>query len=267
MSLFRVDFMANGEQAGTASASTTHWQFFRAGDFEQVMIRFGADLQALEQLDKKLWASLSCPVHGLEFDTRTPTVMAMIAFASRKFSRRSVSASICSKASMSWWMGDANCPSIRSTIARPIAAKRFRFAGRHAAAHKEIIDLALHALQRRIGRCSGITQRQHAGAQLLRLIQPCQSRLGEKEIQFRGGKPQLPFGTSLTALAVLPPGSERPLGDPFAEKRFPWEFYLLGVVLFLGPSSSIWPGGVVWCARLGVTWRMTYPCSEARVLT
>lgn len=71
MSLFRVDFMANGEQAGTASADTTHWQFFRAGDFEQVMIRFGADLQALEQLDKKLWAALSCPVHGLEFDTRT----------------------------------------------------------------------------------------------------------------------------------------------------------------------------------------------------
>lgn len=47
------------------------WQFFRAGDFDQVLLRDGADLLALEQLDKKLWATLSCPVKGLEFDSRT----------------------------------------------------------------------------------------------------------------------------------------------------------------------------------------------------
>lgn len=52
-------------------AAVQQWQFFRAGDFDQVLIRNGADLAALGQLDKKLWATLSCPVHGLEFDTRT----------------------------------------------------------------------------------------------------------------------------------------------------------------------------------------------------
>lgn len=55
----------------TATASAPHWQFFRAGDFDQVLIRDGTDLAALGQLDKKLWATLSCPVHGLEFDART----------------------------------------------------------------------------------------------------------------------------------------------------------------------------------------------------
>jgi len=54
-----------------ADAAVQQWQFFRAGDFDQVLIRNGADLAALGQLDKKLWATLSCPVHGLEFDTRT----------------------------------------------------------------------------------------------------------------------------------------------------------------------------------------------------
>lgn len=54
-----------------ADAAVHQWQFFRAGDFDQVVIRNGADLAALGELDKKLWATLSCPVHGLEFDTRT----------------------------------------------------------------------------------------------------------------------------------------------------------------------------------------------------
>jgi len=39
------------------------------------------------------------------------------------------------------------------------------------------------------------------------------------------------FGTSLTAVAKLPEGSERPLSDPFADKKKPWGFYLLIVVL------------------------------------
>lgn len=68
MSLFRMALLTGG---APAPAGTTHWQFFRAGDFEQVVLRSGADLEALEQLDKKLWAALSCPGHGLEFDART----------------------------------------------------------------------------------------------------------------------------------------------------------------------------------------------------
>src|SRR5512139_1702345 len=48
--------MANGEQADSGPIVATQWHFFRAGDFDPVMIRTGADLLALEKLDKKLGA-------------------------------------------------------------------------------------------------------------------------------------------------------------------------------------------------------------------
>lgn len=45
----------------------------------------------------------------------------------------------------------------------------------------------------------------------------------------------VPFGTRLTAIAELPPGSTRDLVDPFEEIRRPWKLYLaLVVVAFLG---------------------------------
>ncbi|MEN9602183.1 MAG: hypothetical protein RIS56_1789 [Verrucomicrobiota bacterium] len=45
----------------------------------------------------------------------------------------------------------------------------------------------------------------------------------------------VPFGTRLTAIAELPPGSTRDLVDPFEETRRPWKLYLaLVVVAFLG---------------------------------
>ena len=47
------------------------WRFFRAGGFDQVRLDTAEDLLALEQLDQKLWVALSCPVKGIEFDTRT----------------------------------------------------------------------------------------------------------------------------------------------------------------------------------------------------
>ena len=47
------------------------WKFFRAGGFDQVRFETGADLLHLDQLDQKLWAALSCPTRGIEFDTRT----------------------------------------------------------------------------------------------------------------------------------------------------------------------------------------------------
>lgn len=54
------------------SGDNTHkWRFFRAGGFDQVRLDTGADIVSLGQLDQKLWVSLSCPVHGLEFDTKT----------------------------------------------------------------------------------------------------------------------------------------------------------------------------------------------------
>ena len=47
------------------------FKFFRAGGFDQVRIDTATDLLALKELDQKLWVALSCPVKGIEFDTRT----------------------------------------------------------------------------------------------------------------------------------------------------------------------------------------------------
>ena len=47
------------------------WRFFRSGGFDQVRLDQGVDLVHLAQLDQKLWATLSCPTRGLEFDPRT----------------------------------------------------------------------------------------------------------------------------------------------------------------------------------------------------
>src|SRR5438046_4027059 len=55
-----------------SNSPTTHsWKFFRAGGFDQVRLESGADLQALDQLDQKLWVALACPTRGLEFDSKT----------------------------------------------------------------------------------------------------------------------------------------------------------------------------------------------------
>lgn len=53
------------------SSGTHTWNFFRAGGFDQVQFKSGADLQNLGQLDQKLWAALACPTRGLEFDVKT----------------------------------------------------------------------------------------------------------------------------------------------------------------------------------------------------
>lgn len=53
------------------TAGAHRWRFFRSGGFDQVRIETVDDLRALGQLDLKLWASLACPVQGLEFDART----------------------------------------------------------------------------------------------------------------------------------------------------------------------------------------------------
>ncbi len=51
--------------------SSHTWKFFRAGGFDQVQLDNGADLLALKDLNQKLWVALSCPAHGIEFDSRT----------------------------------------------------------------------------------------------------------------------------------------------------------------------------------------------------
>lgn len=47
------------------------WKFLRTAGFDQVSLKTGSDLAALAQLDQKLWATLSCPTNGLEFDQQT----------------------------------------------------------------------------------------------------------------------------------------------------------------------------------------------------
>src|SRR5512138_3617043 len=47
------------------------WQFSRIGGVNRVNLVSGDDLKSLEQLDQKLWTALSCPVDGLEIDSRT----------------------------------------------------------------------------------------------------------------------------------------------------------------------------------------------------
>ena len=46
-------------------------------------------------------------------------------------------------------------------------------------------------------------------------------------------KMNVPFGGSLTGVATLPPGSDRDLVDPFAEKKSPWPRIILVAVLFV----------------------------------
>ena len=59
----------------------------------------------------------------------------------------------------------------------------------------------------------------------------------------------VPLGRSLTQIAVLPPGSQRDLIDPFAEKKKPWELCLAILILlalalgwYLGGLDRLLPG-------------------------
>jgi hypothetical protein len=52
--------------------TTPHtWTFFRAGGLDQVLFETADDFRNLRQLDQKLWVALTCPVKGLQFDSRT----------------------------------------------------------------------------------------------------------------------------------------------------------------------------------------------------
>ncbi len=55
----------------TGSTAPHRWRFFRLGGFDQVRLDTTEDLLHLRELDQKLWAALSCPVGGMEFDPRT----------------------------------------------------------------------------------------------------------------------------------------------------------------------------------------------------
>lgn len=52
-----------------------NWKFARVGGIDRVCIDSGADLINLEYLDQKLWTALSCPIYGLELDSKTLQLM------------------------------------------------------------------------------------------------------------------------------------------------------------------------------------------------
>jgi hypothetical protein len=53
-------------------------------------------------------------------------------------------------------------------------------------------------------------------------------------------KMNVPFGASLTQIAELPPGSQRDLHDPFAEKKSPWPKIILILILLLAVAFGFW---------------------------
>lgn len=65
-------------------------------------------------------------------------------------------------------------------------------------------------------------------------------------------KVNLPLGRSLTAVAHLPPGAERSLADPFAEKRSPWPRIIFTLLLLAGIAFCLWKTGYAtrWWPRI-----------------
>jgi hypothetical protein len=80
-------------------------------------------------------------------------------------------------------------------------------------------------------------------------------------------KVNLPFGKSLTQVAKLPPGSQRDLTDPYAEKKSPWPT-IIGVALVLYAAYALlnnlgfihqWTNGRLGIAKPPAAARATVP--------
>jgi hypothetical protein len=76
-------------------------------------------------------------------------------------------------------------------------------------------------------------------------------------------KINIPFGASLTSTAKLPPGAERSLQDPYAEKKRPWKTYavlavLVGLLAFLGYQGYL----KQWCHSVAA--RITHVQEEGK---
>jgi hypothetical protein len=57
------------------AAKPWRWKFYRSGGVDQVLLRDGADLSHLDELDQKLWMALAMPTTGIEFDARTAQLL------------------------------------------------------------------------------------------------------------------------------------------------------------------------------------------------
>lgn len=67
--------MSDGTTGNSKKNNSHKWRFVRIGGFDHVLLDRGEDLINLEKLDYKLWAALSCPTTGLEFDSKTLVYM------------------------------------------------------------------------------------------------------------------------------------------------------------------------------------------------
>jgi hypothetical protein len=66
----------NDKSAPSSSVKPNHaWRFFRAGGVDQVLIRSGADISSIPNLDLKLWFALAMPTTGVDID---PATLALI---------------------------------------------------------------------------------------------------------------------------------------------------------------------------------------------
>lgn len=59
----------------------------------------------------------------------------------------------------------------------------------------------------------------------------------------------IPFGASLTKVATLPPGAQRALTDPYAEKKTPWKTWLV-ILALVGGLVALWYFDYLNMARL-----------------
>lgn len=81
-------------------------------------------------------------------------------------------------------------------------------------------------------------------------------------------KINIPFGGALTGLAQIPKGSIRSAADPYAEKRSPWRFYLI-VLIVLG-ATGYWTKGdlIKWYEqfRSSLTGQVIVPASTGEAV-
>jgi hypothetical protein len=55
----------------------------------------------------------------------------------------------------------------------------------------------------------------------------------------------IPFGAALTSLGQLPPGAERSMSDPYAEKQSVWPRLLLIALILAGIAFGLHKTGVI----------------------
>ena len=72
---FSRNFEIAGMQADSTTDTAYRWSFASVGGVKRVNLDKGEDLLHLHELDQKLWTVLSCPVNGLEIDSRSLQLM------------------------------------------------------------------------------------------------------------------------------------------------------------------------------------------------